>query len=62
MSGKLGMVLLFENFDAKLIAQVEFLVTLGATRSLFAFSSFTSQFTFIVNFSTFDCTSLPRDS
>lgn len=62
MSGKLGIPLLFKGFNAKLAAQVEFLVTLGATGSLFAFGSLASCFAVIVHFPTFDCASLPRDS
>ena len=56
------MELLFEDFNAKLVAQVEFLITLRAAPGLFSFASLASYFTVIVDFPTFDCASLPRDS
>ena len=58
----MGIALLFKDFNAKLVAKVEFLVALGATRSLFVFGSLASYFALIVDCSTFDGASLPWDS
>ncbi len=60
--GELGIPLLFKDFNTMLVAQVEFLVTLGATCNLFTFGSLASYFAVIVDFPTFNCASLPRDS